>query len=579
MTKSFYLVFLVLVQFILHIDADAQKKDRFISQFDSRFTISLKSYYSSLGESEEFFFYLKNNTNQEYKMVINVKLDIACEDKEPFKLGFNRIVYLQPNGEFSPKDDYFHYASNIKKDCRLKDGDSYTVFKGVKYTVTDIQNITEKKEQEANEKKLAEANRQKKIEENKKIAEANKQKKLEEEKKMATEKRMTEDQKLAANKKKADDQKIVEDKKKGITSSSTDGSASLPTTAKSSNSKSSDLATQKATAEENRREQMAKSKAEEEQKIKDEQDRLNQKQTEYNDWKSAAQKSKNESDAASVTALGTVMLVLGGWIYNDKMGVFDPAFSYKTTKKTAQLGVGIDFGYSLTSSPLLFASNKSTVVGGINMNKKQLIANNPIFLNFETTAKIGAEQRYYGGFVYLTPKVGVSPTFSGSFFSLQYGIRAFAGVSMVKAFVDYGSGFRNLNNTSSDVEEKGEGKLNVKFSKLQYGLRFTTTPNSDLKRSHIYLSIINETLSFEKGSLFVNSETGKLSSLSKTPSITGYSLEWNKEHTFKLYANIYPSFIYSGEVAANSGSLSNSFSSTKTGTFIEFGFLRSVNWW
>ena len=126
----------------------AQRRSINVSQIDSRFTLKVERYFSKLGGSEEYYYYVQNNTSQEYKIVVNITLELACVGTKNYKLGYNKIVYLKPNATFTPKDDWVHIltsgADNFKN-CRLVDGDSYTLYKGLSYTITDVVNVTEQK--------------------------------------------------------------------------------------------------------------------------------------------------------------------------------------------------------------------------------------------------------------------------------------------------------------------------------------------------------------------------------------------------------------------------------------------------
>ena len=129
--------------------AQAQRKQVSIRQADPRFTLTIEKYWSKLGGYEEYFFTLQNTTDEEYELVVDVDLDLACVGGKSFTLGVNRKVLLKPNGTFTPKGDYSHIftsgADNFKG-CRLKDGDTYTLLQGVKYTYSSIKNLSQIKQ-------------------------------------------------------------------------------------------------------------------------------------------------------------------------------------------------------------------------------------------------------------------------------------------------------------------------------------------------------------------------------------------------------------------------------------------------
>ncbi len=136
---------------------------------DARFTMRVEKIWSNMGGQEEYRFYVQNNTSQEFKLTINVTLDLACVGTKSFDLGIGawqpetnaegRIVYLRPNGRFEPKDDYFHmYSGGVDngRACRLTDGDSFTLLNEMQYNITSVINVTERKANEE-QKKIKEA--------------------------------------------------------------------------------------------------------------------------------------------------------------------------------------------------------------------------------------------------------------------------------------------------------------------------------------------------------------------------------------------------------------------------------------
>jgi hypothetical protein len=555
---------LIFLCFLLTFSTDkvmAQKKDIYISsQVDSRFTFSAKRYFSTLGGSEEYWYYVKNNTSDVYKMVIDVTIDLACVGSKSYTLGVNKIVYIEANGFWDGfKSDWVHItnsgADNFKG-CRLKDGDSYTLFKGLTYRISNIVNVTQEK------------------------AAADKKKADDAAKAAADKKKADDAAKATADKNKANTQTTAKSTGSSSSSSKSNSSSSSSTTEKpSAASKAADAETKRA---DDRAAAAAAKQAEDERKAaaaKAEQDRLNQKQADYDKWKADAKQQQSDNDLASAGAFGMAMVVLGGWIYDSHMGDCNPSFAYRSFENKAHFGMSIDFGYSLSSLPILFNSVNSTMTGGVSSTKKLVELKSPFTINFEPSIKIGVEHNNYGGFGYFNAKLGSSPIFDADNISIQYGGMVFAGLDWVKAYVDYGMGTRTFNKSSTDPEESGTGKTNLAFNKLEYGIRFTTAPKDDLRRSHIYLGMITENLTLQKPVAFIDPVLGTLSTKSQTPSIAGYTIQWNKEHTFKLYANFYPEYIVTGENSSSNGALSTDFKTTKTSTFFEFGFVRSINWW
>ncbi len=121
-----------------------------VKQLDPRFNFSAEKYWSGLSDSEAFYFYVQNNTSQEYKIVIEVNLDLNCAGNKTFKLGFNKYVYLKPNGTFSPSEDWVHdymitFDREKQKACLIQEGNHKTLLNSLTWTLSGIENLTEKK--------------------------------------------------------------------------------------------------------------------------------------------------------------------------------------------------------------------------------------------------------------------------------------------------------------------------------------------------------------------------------------------------------------------------------------------------
>jgi len=594
--KRFLLSLTIILSLFMCNDVKAQRKPVNVGrQADARFTLSAERFFSTLGGYEEYFYYVKNNTSQEYKIVVTITIDLACAGTKTYLLGINKVVYLPPNGSFTPDDDWVHNVLGAKKDCAIKDGDSYTLFKGLRFTITNVQNLTEEKA--AAEKKKADdaAARQAAADKKKADADALAQKKADE---AAAQKKLADD-KAAAQKKEADDKAVAQKKEADAAAAKTKATAGETATAAAAtgstggatkaitSSGSAALSTEDkaaakrqqqedaARAQREAKEEAARQEAERKQK---EQEELNNKQKAYDEWKAEKKEEQSKMEAASAAASFSMLYLVGGILY-DGMGDINPDYVFKNQNKLA-FYAGIDMGFSATAFPSLFASDKSTMVGGKPVNKTELQAKDLYHVNLNITAKIGAEHPYYGGYVYLAPQAGFSPYFDGYNFSpLNVGGRAFLGLKWVKGFAEYGIGQRFFTSSSNDAEESGEGTTDMSYTRLTYGIKFTTNPNSDFTRSHILLGIIDEKVKVDFDQAFVDPTLGYLVKKGQSKGIRGYTFQWKKDHAFNFYVNAYPEYVYGGEAKSTAGGLSSSFSSTKTGLFLEVGFLRSIDFW
>lgn len=145
--KILFYIFLITAQCVF-----AQGRNRIeLHQADARFTIWAESHYNSVND-EYFYFYIQNNTNQRYDLVVNVTINSTCHAPKTFVLHVNDVVTLLPGGRFTPDSDWEHIlqGGSNAKDCRVKKGNGYTFVSSIRYNYSNIVNVTErefKKEQ------------------------------------------------------------------------------------------------------------------------------------------------------------------------------------------------------------------------------------------------------------------------------------------------------------------------------------------------------------------------------------------------------------------------------------------------
>jgi hypothetical protein len=587
MKKTLLTLSILLILFVCN-NATAQRKPMNVGrQVDSRFTLSAESNFSTLGGWEEYFYYVKNNTSQEYSIVVTIDIDLACVGSKSYVLGINKTVYLPPNGSFTPKSDWVHSVvdgpDNFRK-CRMKVGDTFTLYKGLTFTITDVINLTEKKAAEAKKKADEAAAKQAEADKKKADAEALAKKKADD----ASAKKLADEQAAAKQKETAAAAATTKTTTAAGATAAAATTSSAAGAAKSTNSESAASLTPEekaeakkqkqedaAAAQREAKEEAARQEAERKQK---EQEELNNKQQAYDEWKAEKKKEQSEMETAAAASSFTILTMVGGILY-DGMGDINPDFVFKNQNQLA-FYAGIDMGFSAVAFPTLFASDKSTMVGGKSSTKIEVQPKDLYHVNLNVTAKIGAEHPYYGFYGYLAPQVGFSPYFDGYNFSpLNGGGTAFLGLKWVKGFVDYGVGTRAFSSSSNDAEEAGSGNTEMTYTKLTYGIKFTTNPDRDFTRNHILLGVIDEKVTVDYDQAFVDPTLGYLVKKAQSKSIRGYTFQWKKDHTFNFYVNAYPEYVYAGEVKSTAGGLSSDFSTKKTGLFVEVGFLRSIDFW
>lgn len=136
-----------------------------ISQTDSRFTISAQHTNSLAGGKEYYYFYVQNNTNREYKLNINITLDLACAGTKTISLisGVSDFLHLLPGACYnSAKQSEFIYSG--KNDCAIPLGNKdYTLYKGMNYTISNVVDLTKQKEEAIAKKKAEEEKKSEQI--------------------------------------------------------------------------------------------------------------------------------------------------------------------------------------------------------------------------------------------------------------------------------------------------------------------------------------------------------------------------------------------------------------------------------
>ena len=545
-----------------------------VQQLDPRFTFSIEKYWSGMADAESYYYYVTNNTSDEYMLEIEVDLTLNCYDAKPYKLGFNKQVYLKPNGEFTPDDDWVHNYmitsdKEKQKSCLIKIGDTYTLYRGHTWQIKSVVNLTQKK---AAEEKKKEDEKLKKIEEdNKRKKEAeDKRKQAEEDKKKADDQK----KKIEDDKKKADDQKKKEEK------SNTKDGTSKQTSSEEKNDVESKEEKKKKEAEEAQKTREEKEAARieaQERAAQEERERRARVQQEYDSWKADAQKSNDQQDLMSASATIGLFTLLGGFIY-EGMGNVNPDFVYRApiNKFTPKLFVNIDVGFSFSMDPILFQSLYSTVNNGDYYSNASFKGETGYYLNLNAESRIGAGNDFYSFYGIIGGKLGIVPTFRGSRFNMEYGGGLDLGLKNVKLFGQYrGSLLNTKSMTSSDVEEGGSGELDANYTEIWYGLKFTFGGNKDDKyrRTHLSLGMISRQYTIDGTQKFYDGDTNSIQTMDIKP-IQGYSFEWKQDNTFRLFIRYYDNYNYigNGDVTSNISS-----SLSQNGSLFEIGFVRAID--
>jgi len=212
-------LFILTLFFISSLSLNAQDKQIYFNQLDSRFSLSGNRYWSSLGEWESYHIFVENLTGDEYLVEIEITMNKACIGIQNFFLRdyYNgRTITLKPYEKWSSADDHAGVlTSSGGKNCRIKDNDSYTLLKGISYKIVHVKNITQqKKEEELQKKRLQEEAQKKRLEEEaikKRLEEEAQKKRLQEE---AQKKRLEEEAQKKRLEEEAQKKKLEEEPQK-----------------------------------------------------------------------------------------------------------------------------------------------------------------------------------------------------------------------------------------------------------------------------------------------------------------------------------------------------------------------------
>lgn len=313
-----------------------------------------------------------------------------------------------------------------------------------------------------------------------------------------------------------------------------------------------------------------------------------ERQKQYDEWVSQARERQASYEAEAMASTATFLYLTGIIMYSG-MGVpnKDPYSVYVPKMGTTNFYFGINLGYSGTMMPLLHPSKIVTVQNGNPVEEKKITSATLYTINLDPKVKIGAEHDLFTGYVYVNPRVGMNPKANGfntSYFN--YGTELSFGTRHAKLFAGYERGSRSFQWSSSDVEEHGRAKINAKLQKLSAGLKFTTNPNDDYQRTHIFvgamydqIDVANEYGRFDHEFVLYNPNTGQLEQDAKSEPILGYTFQVKKDHTFHLFVNVYPKYWYGGQIPHYfPRQYDPEFIESKASPMVQVGFVRALDW-
>lgn len=583
MTKTFksYSLRIVLSLFTLAMGAsakaqswnDASKRIVWnVLSGDPRISVTPVATSVNIGGYQEVALRVKNN----FTATLYVKMQLTVTDKcgQSKTHTFTETLKSYESKGGSTWFEGFGVAENCKEGGEIAKGQKNRI-SYLEYRLLEIRDLDAEKKAEEDKRLAAQAKLAADKEKKQKEADAKKKadadaaqktKDAEAQKKKDAEAKKTKDAEATTGDAATKAKSSANGSEESTSGSSSGSSSSEMTPAEKQAQKEAQIAAQK---------QLEKEQKEAEAKA--EQERLDKKQDEYDSWRSQKKAEQAQYEQQATEASVLFFITVGALIYKN-MGNVNPDYIFQNFKEKPQFYTGFEFGFSASNYPMLFQSDYHTVVGGRDVYREELTKVNAFTMNLDLKYKMGAEHPTYGGgYGYVAAKAGFSPIFDAFMLSpLTVGGRVNGGWKWIRGFADISAGSRTFTRTDNDPEESGTGKSNFKFTKMQYGVQFTTKPNSDYKRSHISIGFINEKITPGPNGGSYASETGVMYS-SKSPVIKGYMFEWKKDHTFNWYINYYPKYLYSGETGGLSRS--SDFNTKPTGMFLELGFIRAVDWW
>ncbi len=315
----------------------------------------------------------------------------------------------------------------------------------------------------------------------------------------------------------------------GSTTSNGSSSAS-----RQSGSTSSSQAKRGPTAAELERQRKAEEYARKQAKL----ERENKQRQEYAQWKN--QQNQKNAQIAAATAVGTVSMlaILGKMIYQN-MGMvnFDEVYQNKPS-----FSLALEFGYSFLIQPIYF---NSAVYDGVDY-KYNTDYDFTWPVNFDFKMKMGYESDYIGANVYGGTGIGASIIMhSFNLPTYNYGGQIYAGLPNAKGLFEYQGGGRAISQNYWLLEEEsGDAYSSISYSQLRYGAKFTW---GKFTRSHISLGLIQEGVTGLDDTKVQRIELPEPYNI-EDRFITGYFIEYKKDHSYNFFLNVYPNYPFTGEI-------------------------------
>ena len=292
----------------------------------------------------------------------------------------------------------------------------------------------------------------------------------------------------------------------------------------------------------------------------------NKQRQEYAQWKN--QQNQENAQIAAATAVGTVSMlaILGKMIYQN-MGMvnFDEVYQNEPS-----FSLAMEFGYSFLVQPIYF---NSAVYDGVDYSyNTDHDFTWPV--NFDFKLKLGYESDNVGVNAYAGTGIGASIIMhSFNLPTYNYGGQIYAGLPNVKGLFEYQGGGRAFSQNYWLLEEEsGDAYSSISYSQLRYGAKFTW---GQFTRSHISLGLIQEGITGNDETQVQRIELPEPYSL-EDRFVTGYFIEYKKDHSYNFFLNVYPNYPFTGEVEHSVRNLGDSNYADGSLYFL-VGFHRSID--
>lgn len=286
--------------------------------------------------------------------------------------------------------------------------------------------------------------------------------------------------------------------------------------------------------------------------------------------------SQRQDVATAMGASSAILLVQIATIMYDGMGNHKGSDTYLGN----QFYLGTNFGYSTT------ASTVSSISETVNFNAPSTTSSELahfVNINIDWDLFMGYEADNYGAEMEVGVRPGFFPLFTSFNLSSQIKWKAYGGLPYFKGYFDYQYGTRRwyIEQWISDVSS--EASVLYNYDRFGLGIRGTfLNDGRNYSRSHLSVGFvwdrarqaikpssreISTSVNFKEESRADERARERKGFLS--PFYTGVSIEWNKEHSFKLYARYFNSYPFIGPSAQAPERESGSY-------LFEFGFIRQI---